>query len=133
MTHFGAAVREILSASCGSDLQQASATTALPALGSAAALRILATNLELAFGIEVPEEDLAHLRTVRDVLRCVRLRLWERRAAAGATSDGPDQVGPDRGAYAAFISGDARERFIRYTPSAPVTTPLLGNAAAKTA
>jgi hypothetical protein len=80
--HFGAAVREVLSASCGSDLRHASACTVVPALSAQATLQLLAANLEAAFGVRIPDSDLAHLHTVRDVLQCVRLHRWVARIEA---------------------------------------------------
>lgn len=74
--HFGAAVRRVLSASCGSDLRQASAHTVIPALRSPQTQRILAANLEVVFGVAIPDRDLDRLTTVRDVLQCVRLYRW---------------------------------------------------------
>ncbi len=80
--HFGERVRDVLSASCGVDLRAARATRLLPELDDPGAMRTIAADLESAFCIEIADEDLPHLRTIRDVLQCVRLRLWERRAAA---------------------------------------------------
>lgn len=112
-------VREILTASCGCDLRSASATTAVP-LDSPGASRMLAANLELAFGIAIPEPDLAHLHTVRDVLQCVRLRLWEKNAwPASQTSPNPAPSTAAR-VRPVFVrtSSDPYERFMRYTPAA---------------
>jgi len=113
---FGETVREILAASCGSDLREASVTSPLPELRSEAVLRTLAANLELAFGIQIAEGDVAHFRTVRDVMQCVRLRAWERRAnptAAVATAPITAQRMP-RPVFVA-TSIDPCERFMRYT------------------
>ena len=74
--HFGAAVRNVLSTTCGSDLGQARGDTVIPELRSPETQRILAANLELAFGVAIPDRDLDHLVTVRDVLQCVRLHRW---------------------------------------------------------
>jgi hypothetical protein len=127
---FGATVREILTASCGCDLRSASAATAVP-LDSPGTTRTLAANLELAFGIAIPAPDLAHLRTVRDVLQCVRLRLWEKQAwpaAEPATLPAASRLRP------VFVrrSSDPYERFLRYTApaaladSAATTRPRRG-------
>ncbi len=123
---FGATVREILTASCGCDLRSASATTAVP-LDSATASRMLAANLELAFGIAIPEPDLRHLHTVRDVLQCVRLRLWEKQAWPASQSPAPPTASRVRPVFVR-TSSDPYERFIRYTPAAALpgaaaTTP----------
>ncbi len=77
--HFGAAVRDVLSTTCGSDLRGARARTVVPALQSPATQRLLAVKLEAAFGVAIPPVDLRHLTTVRDVLQCVRLRRWAAR------------------------------------------------------
>jgi hypothetical protein len=125
--HFGATVREILTASCGHDLRQASPGTLLPGLDAPATLKTLAANLELAFGIEVREHDLARLRSVRDVLQCVRLRRWERRVTGAAGAAPTDDARPARPIFVA-PTRDPRERFLRFTrrtasrPSAP--TPV---------
>ena len=74
--HFGALVREVLSISCGSDLREAGADTALPSLTDPEARRRFARNVERIFGVRLSEADLDHLTTVRDVLQCVRLRRW---------------------------------------------------------
>jgi hypothetical protein len=80
----------------------------------------LAANLELAFGISMQDGDLAHLRTVRDVMQCVRLRAWERRtiAASDGGSRAPArQIGVPRPVFVA-TTRDPRERFMRYTMQA---------------
>jgi acyl carrier protein len=121
--HFGATVREILTASCGRDLRDASPSTPLPALDSAVTLRTLAANVELAFGIEMQPDDLPRLRTVRDVLRCIRLRRWEQRVTETgqiASEDAPRQP-PARPVFVA-PTRDPRERLIRYTPR-PLPSP----------
>ena len=114
--HFGVSVREILSASCGTDLRGAPATTTLPELQDDGARRTLTANLELAFDIDIPAHDPQHWETVRDVLQCIRLRLWEKRAsgATDARPAPPDEVRP------VFVTPtrDPRERFRRYTPPA---------------
>ena len=90
--HFGAVVRSVLSASCGSDLRTASAGTEVPELRSRDTQRILGVNLEREFGVTIPECDLDRLITVRDVLQCVRLHRWaarvERRDAAAQPTRG---------------------------------------------
>jgi acyl carrier protein len=118
---FGETVREILAASCGSDLREASATSPLPELSSETVQRTLAANLELAFGIQIVEGDIAHFRTVRDVMQCVRLRAWERRATTEAAHSAPAQPRRDpRPVRPVFVasSRDPRERILRYTPQA---------------
>lgn len=120
--HFGDTVREILTASCGQDLRAASAATAIP-LDVPGTTRALAANLELAFGIAIPEHDFRHLRTVRDVLQCVRLRLWERRVQLA-----PAAPPAARGGRPVFVRAttDPYERFVRYTPPAPAVGPSAG-------
>jgi hypothetical protein len=110
--HFGATVREILTASCGHDLREASPGTPLPGLDAPATLKTLAANLELTFGIEVGEPDLARLHTVRDVLQCVRLRRWE-----GRVTGAPGTTADTRPARPIFVAPtrDPRERFLRFT------------------
>jgi acyl carrier protein len=122
--HFGASVREILSASCGTDLRRVPATAVLE-LEADGARRTLTANLELAFNIDIPAHDAEHWETVRDVLQCVRLRRWEKRAtgATDAPAAPPDEVRP------VFVTPtrDARERFRRYTPPAlPALPPDSG-------
>ncbi len=120
---FGETVREILAASCGSDLRDASASAPLPELHSDAVLRTLAANLELAFGIHIANDDLRHFHTVRDVMQCVRLRAWERRTTAEAGA----AVGtPARPARPVFVSTsrDPRERLLRYTPEVITALPF---------
>jgi hypothetical protein len=124
--HFGATIREILSASCGSDLRRARPRTPLPVLESAGALRALGANLELTFGIEISEPDLAHLHTVRDVLQCVRLRLWEKRVSTRAPAEAtPGAPAPAAQPLFVTASREPGERFIRYTRPAPLPTPAL--------
>ncbi len=126
--HFGATVREILTASCGRDLRDASASTSLPALDAPATLKTLAANLELAFGIELPERDLTRLHTVRDVLQCVRLRRWEERIRTAEAPQPHASLGAPRPVFMT-PTRDPRERFIRFTrrpapapPPAPFAT-----------
>ena len=134
--NFGDSVRNILSASYGADLRRASPTTPLPEpAGDPACRRVLAANLELAFGITIPPPDLEHWETVRDVMQCVRLRLWEKRtaahehtpeteAAAGAevttdaTGNAATPVAAAADARPVFVTParDPRERFRRYVP-----------------
>ena len=121
--HFGATVREILTASYGEDLRDSSAATSLPAESSPATLKTLAANLELAFGIDLPTQDLAQLHTVRDVLQCVRLHRWEGRVT------GDPAIRPDPEPQASrpvFLTPtrDPRERFIRFTRK-PSAVPVL--------
>ena len=114
---FGETVREIVTASCGSDVRGASATADIPELRSETALRTLAANLELAFGIQVAPDDLAHLHTVRDVMQCIRLRTWERRAMAAPQGADDATARPARPGRPVFVKAtrDPRERFMRYT------------------
>ncbi len=77
--HFGAAVRELLSATCDADLRHAKPHTVVEALESPRTRRRLGANIEATFGVRVPEDDLARLSTVRDVLQCVRLYRWGKR------------------------------------------------------
>jgi hypothetical protein len=119
--HFGDTVREILTASCGRDMRDASPRTPLPALDTPATLRTLAANLEVAFGIELGETDLARLHTVRDVLQCVRLRRWEQTLSGDAA-----RVSAPRATHPIFVAPtrDPRERFIRYT-ARPAGAPVV--------
>lgn len=130
--HFGATVREILSASCGNDFRKARAGTPLPSVESGGTLRTLGANLGLAFGIAISEPDLAHLRTVRDVLQCVRLRLWEKRVAARvpaeATADAP---APAERPLFVTAAREPNPRFIRHTRPAQFPTPALAGASPK--
>ena len=138
---FGETVREILAASCGSDLRDASATAPLPELRSEAVQRTLAANLELAFGIQIAEGDVAHFRTVRDVMQCVRLRSWERRATAtngatngahnGATNGVPSPTPRATRPVFVLTSRDPRERFMRYTQPIPAFAFAGARAGAK--
>ena len=114
---FGESVREIMTASCGSDVRATSATTEIPELRSETAQRTLAANLELAFGIQLQQSDLAHLHTVRDVMQCVRLRAWERRTIAASDGNGAVPAREARVPRPVFVATtrDPRERFIRYT------------------
>jgi hypothetical protein len=100
--HFGAAVRDVLTASCGSDFRHAKAHTVVAALQSPRTLRLLAANLELAFGVAVPDDELARLTTVRDVLQCVRLRRWAKRVEA------VEPAAPAEAAAEAVAASDAR-------------------------
>ena len=107
--HFGAAVRQVLSVACGDDLRHAKAHTVVAALRSPQTLRLLAANVEAAFGVRVPDEDLARLKTVRDVLQCVRLRRWVTRVEADMRARTPfaaTEADPDA-PIAADVSADA--------------------------
>jgi hypothetical protein len=125
--HFGATVRDIISTSCGTDVRMASARTPLPEPRSPDTLRLLAANLRLAFGVAIPDSDLAHVETIGDVLRCVRVRRWAWRvaqteaalsetaiAARTAPASVTDPVAPStpEGACAPEAT---RQRLIRYT------------------
>lgn len=116
--HFGATVRDIISASCDTDLRAASARTPLPEPRSPETLRLLAVNLELAFGVAIPDSDLAHFETVSDVLQCVRVRRWAWRAARTEAAL-HDTATPAAAAVASpadvVVARDPRERMIRYT------------------
>lgn len=121
--HFGELVRDVLSASCGVDLRAARATRRLPELDDPGAMRTIAADLESAFCIEIADEDLPHLRTIRDVLQCVRLRLWERRAAARALGAA---LPADAGRPAARIATQhIHPRLVRCAPQAPVLPPAV--------
>jgi len=111
--HFGASVRETLSISCGVDLREARAATALPDLG-AGARRALAANLAAAFAVDIPAGDAEHWETVRDVLQCVRFRIWEQRV----TGPAPEPQHHEVDAVAA-VGARARMRFRRFVPPAP--------------
>src|SRR6185295_4843469 len=116
--HFGAAIRDVLSTTCGTDLRAASARTAVPGLESPVTQRRLAADLEAAFGVAIPAADLPHLTTVRDVLQCVRLRRWEARVdrrAADAACSPVHPVGP---------IADDREGAFRFTRREPVVDPV---------
>jgi len=124
--HFGATVREILTASYGEDLRASSAGTSLPVQDSPATLKTLAANLELAFGIDLPAQDLAQLHTVRDVLQCVRLHRWEDRV----TGPPAPQLDPEpRASRPVFVTPtrDPRERFVRFTrkPTSVIVPPTI--------
>jgi hypothetical protein len=131
--HFGAAVRDVLSTTCGSDLRAASARTVVPALQSPATQRRLAANLRAAFGVAIPVVDLRHLSTVRDVLQCVRLRRWaigveerEQAARLAAMSSAPAVATSD----AALAGDDARQAAFRMTRRAPAVDPAVGTSTA---
>jgi len=100
--HFGAVVREVLSASCGADLRDASATTEVPELRSPDIQRALADNLARFFGVTIPDHDLDRLVTVRDVLQCVRLHRWVARVEGGPLAQSVEQVAPAAGAAEAL-------------------------------
>jgi hypothetical protein len=86
---FGEVCREILTASFGVDFRGASPTTVLPKLDGSDEWHALRAKLKRYFGIELPDEDLGQLRTVRDLLECVRLRLREQQVAAAQTPRSP--------------------------------------------
>ena len=112
--HFGANVREILSATCGRDLRAARSRTPLPGIESPSVQARLAANLERSFDITLQPEDVQHLTTVRAVLQCVRLRRWERETALYAPTE----------PSAAEVAVASRQRFVRYTaPTPPVHIP----------
>jgi len=116
--HFGAAIRDVLSTTCGSDLRAASPRTVVPGLESPVTQRRLAANLEAAFGVVIPDADLPHLATVRDVLQCVRLRRWEARVERRATSAAVSRAHP------AAAGADEREGAFRFTRREPVVDPV---------
>jgi len=86
---FGEICREILTASFGVDFRGASPTTVLPDLDGSDAWHALRAKLNRYFGIELPDQDLGHLRTVHDLLECVRVRLRERQVAPVRTPKSP--------------------------------------------
>jgi hypothetical protein len=88
--HFGAAVRELLSATCGEDLRHAKPHRVIDALASARTRRLLGANIAATFGVRVAARDLARLTTVRDVLQCVRLYRWAERVERGRDALLPD-------------------------------------------
>lgn len=111
--HFGDNVREIVSMSCGKDLRAARSRTPLPGIDSPEVRQRLAANLERSFGITLSPDDVSHLKTVRAVLQCVRLRRWEREVARH-----------EQAAAAAATVKPFHARFVRYTaPVAPMPMP----------
>jgi hypothetical protein len=116
--HFGENVREVLSASCGTDLRAARSRTPLPNIESPLVQQRVVSDLERSFGISLDPEDVAHLTTIRAVLQCVRLRRWERETEM---HDGDDAAAPT-------LATPLRERFVRYTPP-PAPMPLPATAA----
>jgi acyl carrier protein len=121
--HFGENVREIVSISCGKDLRVARSRTVLPGIDSPEVQRRLAANLEQSFDITLSPEDVSHLKTVRAVLQCVRLRRWERELANQEQVGVPAPVAIPEAAAAA-TAPSLRERFVRYTPPAtPMAMP----------
>jgi hypothetical protein len=132
--HFGAAIRDVLSATYGSDLRHAKAQAVLPATESPQTLALLAANLELAFGVTVPAHELARLTTVRDVLQCVRLRRWAKGVESGAPRATIDPSGDAH--TAAGVAGATQEpyqgafRFTRRNVVPPPTAPGVGRAPA---
>jgi len=119
---FGSRIREVLTTSCGVDFRMSSPRTALDLEDTAHARQTLMSHLELAFGIHVSEEDVAHLQTVRDLLQCVRLRLWEQRVdASERAATVPTQVGRPG---LTPLPPSLRESVARRTPSPPLGTAL---------
>jgi hypothetical protein len=112
--HFGANVREIVSQSCGRDLRAARSRTVLPGIESPEVQRRLAANLEQSFDITLAPDDVAHLKTVRAVLQCVRLRRWEREHLHETQPAAPAVTAP------ALAPSALRDRFVRYTPPTPM-------------
>ncbi len=92
--HFGAVVREVLSASCGADLRDASATTEVPELRSPEIQRALADRLARTFGVTIPAHDLDRLVTIRDVLQCVRLHRWVARVEGAPLGSVAEPIAP---------------------------------------
>jgi len=117
--HFGAVVRDVLSASCGADLREASAGTEVPELRSRHTQRVLAANLAHAFGVTIPDHDLDRLVTVRDVLQCVRLHRWVARVERAPLGD---PAGPTANAAVAgdAVPGAGTLRIRRRTSSPPL-------------
>lgn len=116
--HFGANVREVLSASCGENLRAAPSRTPLPGIDSPEVQQRLASDLERSFDITLAPDDVSHLTTIRAVLQCVRLRRWEREMESHAAATAAPIV----------ATPPIRERFVRYTPPAsqlplPAATP----------
>jgi len=124
--HFGDDIRDIVSASCGTDLRAARSRTPLPGIESTDIRRRLASNLEHAFDITLSDEDVAHLTTLRAVLQCVRLRRWEREARLHDAADQPRDPVTDTPP-----SSTLRERFVRYTPASSVPMPVAASFAAR--
>ncbi|MBI3767424.1 MAG: hypothetical protein HY271_02895 [Deltaproteobacteria bacterium] len=128
--HFGAAIRDVLSASCRTDLRHAKAHTVLPELHSPQTRRLLAANLELAFGVTVPDEELEHFTTVRDVLQCVRLRRWAKRVESDAQAPPTDTAAAAAAMTPAIVAArrvDSRQEVFRFTrrSAAAPTAPLF--------
>ncbi|HEY2388356.1 MAG TPA: hypothetical protein VGK30_15485 [Candidatus Binatia bacterium] len=112
--HFGAVVREVLSASCGADLRDASAGTEVPELRSPDTQRVLADALARAFGVTIPAPDLDRLMTVRDVLQCVRLHRWVARVEGAPSATAAEPIAPAAVAAEALAGAGLR---IRRRPS----------------
>jgi len=113
--HFGAAIRDLLSTTCGSDLRTASARTVVAALEAPDARQRLAAGIEARFGVAIPAAELERLRTVRDVLQCVRLRRWAARVEARTAAT----------TSAAQVDASGQRAF-RFTRRDPVAAPPLG-------
>lgn len=122
--HFGAAIRNVLSATCGSDLRDASARTVIPALRSPETQRVLAAEVEAAFGVALPAADLARLNTVRDVLQCVRVRRWA--AAVDQRSAASERPAPAADA-AVVATAPTAEGVFRVTrrPAEDMASPAM--------
>ncbi len=119
---FGAQVREVLTASCGVDFRAAGPRVELDVLETGHARQALTSNLERTFGIRLSDEDVAHLHTVRDLLQCVRLHLWEQRVAARAqTAAAPAMAG---WSGLTPLPPDLRESFASRAPAPPPGVPL---------
>jgi hypothetical protein len=117
--YFGENVREIVSLSCGRDLRSARSRTPLPGIESPEVQKRLAANLERSFDIALSPDDVSHLTTVRAVLQCVRLRRWEREAAAHQAScsvAAPAAESPP--------TRTLRDRLVRYTPPTPLPVAM---------
>jgi hypothetical protein len=121
--HFGVVVREVLSASCGADLRDASATTEVPELRSRDIQRVLADNLARFFGVTIPDDDLDRLVTVRDVLQCVRLHRWVARVEGTPLVQPLEQVAPATGAAEALAEA-AGLRLRRRSAEGPLPSPV---------
>jgi len=118
---FGSQVREVLTASCGVDFRAARPQTGLDLPETTDARQTLTDNLEKTFGIRVSDQDVAHLHTVRDLLQCVRLRLWEQRVTAREqTAEVPALAGRPG---LTPLPPELRESFARRTPLSPLGVP----------
>ncbi len=124
--HLGAAVRQLLSTTCDADFRHAKPHTVVEALESPRTRRLLGANIEATFGVRVPEDDLARLTTVRDVLQCVRLHRWVKRverdrdAAAVATDVGMSTGDAPTPTTIAARALDPDQQTFRFTRRRPV-------------